>query len=491
MKKLILLIVLMVAALIVMVLKDYEKAYSQNTPAFSYSSAETDSLAYFGQTTPGDSPVVFAPGILSLSSRSEASICFSKDGNECYFTVFNGSTNVIMSTRYEDGKWTTSVMATFSSGDCSNPCLADSDQSLFYHRDGDIWKATRTTTGWSTPVKLPAPLNSDAFDESFCISNLGNAWICSHRQTGDCNLWRFKYSDGNFTNPTFMKTLNTNKGDCYAVTGLNEDYVIWNSYNLPDGFGSGDLYISFPNGHGDWTHPKNMGSKVNSSRYDGNAFLSSDYKYLFFVREEVSGDMNIYWMCIDSLIDSLRHSNFSPYLKNQIPDQEATKGSLFSYQISDSTFIDDDGNNTLAYSYEGPLPSGLNFDTGSMTISGTPTATGIFEIKIIATDTANASDTCTFKITVSLEASIKQPVRQKIQIFPNPAKDKFTINFGNIEYNEARAEITDLSGKLVLVKNIRHSASETIVVSGLPRGVYHVNVKVDGSILYKEKLCLK
>ena len=42
---------------------------------------------YFGQISPGKTPQIFAPGILSLTNRMEARIAFSPDGTECFFTV--------------------------------------------------------------------------------------------------------------------------------------------------------------------------------------------------------------------------------------------------------------------------------------------------------------------------------------------------------------------------------------------------------------------
>ncbi|MGD8787175.1 MAG: hypothetical protein PVJ60_07110, partial [Phycisphaerales bacterium] len=54
--------------------------------------AQTDSIDYFGQTPPEDTPVVFAPGIISLSGRCEYATVFSPDGNECYIHRYIGDT---------------------------------------------------------------------------------------------------------------------------------------------------------------------------------------------------------------------------------------------------------------------------------------------------------------------------------------------------------------------------------------------------------------
>ena len=45
--------------------------------------------SYFGQRPPGDSAVVFAPGIISLADADHniGKVAFSPDGKECYITV--------------------------------------------------------------------------------------------------------------------------------------------------------------------------------------------------------------------------------------------------------------------------------------------------------------------------------------------------------------------------------------------------------------------
>ncbi|HRH60479.1 MAG TPA: T9SS type A sorting domain-containing protein, partial [Chitinophagaceae bacterium] len=77
-------------------------------------------------------------------------------------------------------------------------------------------------------------------------------------------------------------------------------------------------------------------------------------------------------------------------------------------------------------------------------------------------------------------------------IFPNPAKDRFTITFGTIQSNDARYFIIGLDGKVVKSAAIDKSFSnsvKTIDVSGLPRGAYIVKL-VDGSKQQTAKLIL-
>jgi hypothetical protein len=74
--------------------------------------------AYFGLKLPGDTPELFAPGIINIPGRSVGHLAFSPDGAECYFTVYDGVYlhNRILFTRYENGAWTPQASVPFVSG---------------------------------------------------------------------------------------------------------------------------------------------------------------------------------------------------------------------------------------------------------------------------------------------------------------------------------------------------------------------------------------
>jgi hypothetical protein len=266
---------------------------------------------YMGQEPPGLTPKVFAPAPLGIPNRIENDICLAKDGRECYFTVRNPGWTVyeIMVTRYEDGQWTTPVLASFSDNRSLGPSLADNDQTLYFGRSQDIWRVRRSQTAsgtwsqWSQPEAVPAPISSAQDDWSCCISSLGNAWICSWRTNGagKCDLWRIESINGQFTSATNLSSLNTMAADCNPVPGPAEDYVVWNS-DRTGGFGGTDLYISFPDGRGGWTAPRNLGPRINSSKNDMVPYLSPDHKYLFFCREDTSTNTNIYWVRVEAFL---------------------------------------------------------------------------------------------------------------------------------------------------------------------------------------------
>ena len=107
----------------------------------------------------------------------------------------------------------------------------------------------------------------------------------------------------------------------------------------------------------------------------------------------------------DDLLANLKHSNFEPYVKDSISNQEVLVGHSYAFQIPVNTFFDDDGNNTLTYtamlSDGNVLPAWLRFDAKKKTFSGTPKKTGTYNIKVMATDTANSQANCIFSIRVN------------------------------------------------------------------------------------------
>jgi hypothetical protein len=292
---------------------------------------------YFGLTPPGKTPEVFAPGIISLPNRLEQDICFSKDGGECYFSVRNSAwtESQIYETHYESGGWTTPALASFSNNHSTCPSLADNDQNMYFIKDTDIWRATRSGNGWSSPVQMGAPLSSPQDEWSCRISDLGNAFLCSWRPggSGSCDLWKVQCEDGNFTTAAPLNINTAAYSDCQPVPGPNEEYVIFNPYSLPGSFGNGDLYISLADGRGGWTLPQNLGPTINTSMHDICPYISPDNKYFFFSRQLSSTDANIYWVDICALFPAY---DFSCNGKVDFEDLEI----LSAYWLTDEPSID-------------------------------------------------------------------------------------------------------------------------------------------------------
>ena len=58
---------------------------------------------YLGQTPPGSTPVIFAPGIVSTAGKNEHTLSFSPDGTEMFFTRDPDRVTMVMR-RQENGE---------------------------------------------------------------------------------------------------------------------------------------------------------------------------------------------------------------------------------------------------------------------------------------------------------------------------------------------------------------------------------------------------
>lgn len=429
--------------------------------------AQTDYL-YFGQTPPGNTAELFAPGIISLDDWEESFITFSPDGKECYFTKDDKSFNPwIMQTLYSDTGWTTPEKVTFISYNALSPSISPDGTMLFFSSaEGTekmgVFQCHRTDSGWSEYEEVDSQISSREQESGCRLSEKDNYYVCSWRSggKGGCDGWRIPYVDGQFQQAENLGFLNSSDGDCHWAPGPDEAYLVWNSRRpltgMRGGFIETDLFISFAKPNGGWTGPRNLGSNVNSSSTEMGASFSHDGKYMFFSSDR-RGTMDIYWVSTN-FIDSLKNTNFPPYLNGKIPNQTINIDKLYDYQIPESTFIDDDGNNTLRYQAslaEGnSLPDWLSFDTITYKFSGTPDETAVYNIKVTAIDSAEENVSYTFRLTVEDNITNIENIQDDLpnesklyQNYPNPSDYSTTIFFELAKPGNTELTIYDLAGQ--------------------------------------------
>ncbi|BAZ49201.1 putative outer membrane adhesin [Nostoc sp. NIES-4103] len=104
---------------------------------------------------------------------------------------------------------------------------------------------------------------------------------------------------------------------------------------------------------------------------------------------------------------NIRSINDAPIVANTIADITTTESSAFSFTFDADTFSDVDAGDTLTYTAtladDSPLPDWLAFNADTRTFSGTPddTDVGTISLKVIATDSSNASVSESFDLTVT------------------------------------------------------------------------------------------
>jgi outer membrane protein OmpA-like peptidoglycan-associated protein len=85
-----------------------------------------------------------------------------------------------------------------------------------------------------------------------------------------------------------LTALNTDDNEGAHCISADGRVLVFTGCNRPDGLGSCDLYISILT-NGEWSKPKNMGSTVNSSNWEGQPSLSADGQALYFASERPGG----------------------------------------------------------------------------------------------------------------------------------------------------------------------------------------------------------
>lgn len=253
--------------------------------------------SYLGQTPPGVTPELFAPGIVSTDNLEIEGV-FTTDMTEFYFVrQVLGVAPRLYRYQRENGEWTQSI-------------FSDRTGEVFFSADGQTMflgnqYRERTETGWSDPKSLGPDF------EQYRVMRLtaSNAGTYVFDEREEYGILRYsRLIDGKRTNPEpFEQEINTGKFTAHPLIAPDESYLIWDS-EREGGYGDSDLYISFRQDDGSWGKAINMGPEINSELEDAYGTLTPDGRYFFFHRIDLSVPMaNIYW--VDArIIDELKAS---------------------------------------------------------------------------------------------------------------------------------------------------------------------------------------
>jgi VCBS repeat-containing protein len=143
----------------------------------------------------------------------------------------------------------------------------------------------------------------------------------------------------------------------------------------------------------------NADAAVNALRTPGDT-LTDTFRYT--VQDTAGGASTT------TLTVTIHGANDAPTVAAALAGQAATADAAFSFTVPAGTFADVDAGDTLALSATtadgAPLPSWLSFNAATGQFSGTPHAgdAGALSVKVTATDSAAATASSTFDITVAV-----------------------------------------------------------------------------------------
>lgn len=267
--------------------------------------------SYLGQSPPGDTPQIFAPGIISIANRRETKLVFSPDGRECLIGIGIGGTLKILYSNYIGGNWLVPKQADFIPNDrAQEPFFSPDGKKIFYTSHADIFVSTLVNQLWTSPVKLDFPINTESEEYHPTTTLNGTLYFCSMRNNSNGFIYRCRCENGNyFTVEKLDTVINTHYGAWDPFISPDESYILFTTIN-PKGYGKEDQYISY-NRNGTWTTPKNLGSLINTDKIEYGSYISPDNKYYFFSRPDGWGTdvpADIYWVKAD-FIELLFKSN--------------------------------------------------------------------------------------------------------------------------------------------------------------------------------------
>ena len=248
--------------------------------------ADTSSgLAGFQE--PGNTPQVFAPGLISTEAY-EFAVTFTPDMSEMYLTRrADPEPNKIIMARVLEKGLEFAVPPPFrGAGDQFEPCVAPDGMGIYFGEADRLVVSRRDGGSWSTPEVLPNAVNS-GFAMAICVDARGDLYFTGRDglmvARRDGNGYRAAESLG----PYFTRA---EGGSAHGYIAPDGSYLVFDSQGRSDTKGRSDLYVSFHTAGNGWTEPKNL-DVLNTVGTDMCASVSPDGRFLFFSR-----DGDIWWI---------------------------------------------------------------------------------------------------------------------------------------------------------------------------------------------------
>lgn len=257
---------------------------------------------YLGQTPPGMTPEIFAPGIVSSEEGNHSSPVFSPDGKEVYWATM---TSGILYMKLKNSRWTSPSQAPFQKGKfqhCDSPFFSHDGSRLYFialissdHSEKEmLYYVNKMKDSWSEPIAFDSIVNTGNLHWQFSFAENWNLYFTAEKDDGlgRYDMYKSVYEKGKYLKPENLGALfNTEESDAMPFIAPDESLLVFASTGREACYGKSDLYVSFKRNDGSWTVPENLGPSVNTANHEICPVISPDGKYLFFLKNH-----NVYWV---------------------------------------------------------------------------------------------------------------------------------------------------------------------------------------------------
>lgn len=262
---------------------------------------------WFGQKTPGMTPELFAPDLVSVNGRYEFGMSFSADLKAMYFTALEDipgqDTNPeIYYSIEKNGYWQTPQKANFTKGEMPLevlPYASINDNKVYFtarkpeSKKSGVWYVSHEKDGFSEAKRLELALNTGELSDMNQSAN-GDLIFSKMKER---KMYYAKNSNGKYAEANAMDI----EFGFHGFISPTQDYLLVNARNRDDkNRKDSDLFVYFKEQDGSWSKPFNLGSEINSEYSETVPRITPDGKFLFFGRyNEPTGASNIYWVSTD------------------------------------------------------------------------------------------------------------------------------------------------------------------------------------------------
>jgi len=140
-----------------------------------------------------------------------------------------------------------------------------------------------------TPTPLPSEINTRLPEYLPSLDATQENLVFTRRINGNEDLFisKKKFNDSTW-HTTLSWPLNTLQNEGAHTISANGKTIVFTRCNMPEGFGSCDLYISELK-QGTWSRPQNLGNAINTNAWESQPSLSADGRELYFASTRPGG----------------------------------------------------------------------------------------------------------------------------------------------------------------------------------------------------------
>jgi hypothetical protein len=285
--------------------------------------AENGSLPggpYLGQKPPGETPEIFAPGIVSGKIGVYANVTFDASLTRACWTLntddpeyYHGG---LIFSELDKGAWTAPKEIFFMNDQYGHrsPFFDYAGKRLYFQaylksalgwdQQERFYYVERTNGGWSAPVLLDPIFDKYMVHWQFSMDLANNMYFGGELRGREKSggIYLAKYQNGRYQEPELIFGNESFKDFVFGpAVSPQGDYIVFARLHPRESTNPRvmSLYASFRGEDGSWSEPRELGELLNM---EGNqARISPDGRFIFFVRN----DGMAYWVSA-RIIERLR-----------------------------------------------------------------------------------------------------------------------------------------------------------------------------------------